>query len=143
VRPTAHRSFPAATRGLKQQLYLRRILGGASTIPMRARVVPCLLQLATVDLTLRVATTRMVAVATSTVAAKKPALSVQRKRRRPSALRFEGQMVTAMAEQFNAQRDAILPNLDTSKIGKLLERRSRASSAAGPARLGVSQRQLR
>jgi SPP1 gp7 family putative phage head morphogenesis protein len=27
-------------------------------------------------------------------------------------------MVTAMAEQFNAERDAILPNLDTSKIGK-------------------------
>jgi hypothetical protein len=34
------------------------------------------------------------------------------------AIWFEGQMVTAMAEQFNAQRDAILPNLDTSKIGK-------------------------
>jgi hypothetical protein len=31
---------------------------------------------------------------------------------------FEGQMVTVMAEQFNAQRDAILMHLDTSKIGK-------------------------
>jgi SPP1 gp7 family putative phage head morphogenesis protein len=31
---------------------------------------------------------------------------------------FEGQMVSAIAEQFNAQRDAILMHLDTSKIGK-------------------------
>jgi hypothetical protein len=34
------------------------------SIPMRARVVTCLLQLATADLTLRVATRRMVAVTT-------------------------------------------------------------------------------
>jgi hypothetical protein len=36
---------------------------------------------------------------------------------------FEGQMVTAMAQQFNAQRDAILPNLDTSKVGKAYGRK--------------------
>jgi hypothetical protein len=51
---------------------------GPRSIPMRARVVPCLLQLATVDLTLRVATTRMVAVATSTVAAMKPSTEAAR-----------------------------------------------------------------
>jgi hypothetical protein len=33
------------------------------------------------------------------------------------AMWFEGQMVTAMAQQFNDQRDAIIAHLDTSKIG--------------------------
>jgi hypothetical protein len=31
---------------------------------------------------------------------------------------FEGQMVGAMAEQFNIQRDQILAHLDISRIGK-------------------------
>ena len=34
-------------------------------------------------------------------------------------------MVTAMAQQFNVQRDAILPNLDTSKIGKAYGKRAK------------------
>jgi hypothetical protein len=50
------------------------------SIPMRARVVPCLLQLPTVDLTLpRYDTDGRRS--DGTVAARKPALSVQRKRR--------------------------------------------------------------
>jgi len=55
-------------------------LGPRKTIPMRARVVACLLQLATVDLTLRRYDTDGRR-SDEHRAARKPALSVQRKRR--------------------------------------------------------------
>jgi hypothetical protein len=42
---------------------------------------------------------------------------------------FEGQMVSAMAEQFNAQRDAILMHLDPSKIDKSYGKKMKGKQA--------------
>src|SRR5690348_2537785 len=56
-------------------------------------------------------------------AARKARGNAKKTRYDQMAAQYEAQMVAACANQFNAQRDKILANLDTSRIGKSYSRK--------------------